>query len=407
MNELDPSDVILWLLPHRGEGFDGAAFATAKPENKSRFVAARHDSLKQRNIPREERAGTELPVEYGLFKNTDCLVLLFSHAAKTSVGVVGGCAINADFSLQDIPGVSKYHFAITFDEQNRPILRDLGSTGGTKVTYNGEEGQRLSNFDWPLVGPSIADGKPPILNITDLLQFKVIVPDHDYTSPEYIDKVKKFRTGTADPENLFASLIIQSAQGTQLPSGQQTPSRGPRSRPILYKKQIGEGNYGVVIYMWSLTTREEYIVKQPLPKLIRSRNFAEKTWRKEAEIMRSVSHVSTGVPESSCLLTLIANARDLRSILLRFETRLSLPTQNWNSSTFAAARSTATQTCQPLRTRRCSLNYLRLWNIFTIETLRSGTVTSSLKTSSLFIGGKWMASTSSLQTLASPKRLTF
>ena len=356
MNKLDPSDVILWLLPHRGEGFDGAAFATAKPENKLRFVAAPHDSPKQCNIPREERAGTELPVEYGLFKNTDCLVLLFSHGAKTSIGVVGGCAINADLSLQDIPGVSKYHFAITFDEQNRPILRDLGSAGGTKVTYNGEEGQRLSNFDWPLVGPSIANCQPPILNITDLLQFKVIVRDHNYTSPEHIDKVKRFRTGTMDPENLFPSLIIQSAQGTRLPSGQETPSRGPRSRPKLYKEQIGKGNYGVVIYVWSLLTREEYVLKQPLAKLIKSRNFAEKTWRKEAEIMQSVSHVSTGVPEPSCLLTLIANARDCRSILLRFETRLSPPTQNWNLSTFVAARSTAIPTYQPLRMHRCSLN---------------------------------------------------
>lgn len=302
MNEIDPRDVILWLLPHRGEGFDGAAFATAKPENKLRFVAARHDSPKQRDIPREERAGTELPVEYGLFENTDCLVFLFSHGARTSVGVVGGCTIDADFSLQDMPGVSKYHFTITFDDQNLPIIRDLGSTGGTKVTYNGEKGQRLSSFDWPLVGPSIANGKPSILNITDLLQFKVILPNHDYTSPEYIDKVKKFRTGTGDPENLFASLIIQSAQGTRLPSGQQTSSTGPRSRPIFYKKQIGKGAYGVVTYVWNLTTREEYVVKQPLPNLIKSRTFGETTWRKEADIMRSISHVSTGVPGSLCLL---------------------------------------------------------------------------------------------------------
>ena len=43
MNDLDPDDVILWLLPHKGEGFDGAAFATSKPENKLRFVAARRD----------------------------------------------------------------------------------------------------------------------------------------------------------------------------------------------------------------------------------------------------------------------------------------------------------------------------------------------------------------------------
>ncbi len=303
MDEIDPRDVILWLLPHQSEGFEGAARATGLPANKSRFVAARHDSPKQRDIPREERAGTELPAEYGLFENTDCLVFLFSHGARTSVGVVSGCAVNVDFPLQDILGVSKYHFAITFDEQNRPIARDLGSTGGTKVTYNEEKRQRLSNFDWPLVGPSITNGKPPILNITDRIQFMVIVPDHDYACPGYVDKVNKFRTGTGDPENLFASLIIQSGQSTRLPSGQQTPSRGPRSGPGFYKQRIGNGAFGVVIFVWNLTTREEYVVKQPLPKLINSRTFSEKTWRKEVEIMESISHVSTGIPEFSCLLT--------------------------------------------------------------------------------------------------------
>ncbi|KAL8771399.1 MAG: hypothetical protein Q9194_004890 [Teloschistes cf. exilis] len=156
------------------------------PENKSLFVAAHHNLPKQRDIPREERGGTELPVEDGLLKNTDCLAVRFT--ARTSLAVLIGCAVNNHSRIQNIPGVSKHHAAITFDDQNRPILRDLGSKGGTKVTYNGEEGQRLSNFEWPLEGPSIAKGKPPILNITDLVQLKVILPHRDYTSPEWIEK---------------------------------------------------------------------------------------------------------------------------------------------------------------------------------------------------------------------------
>ena len=183
------------------------------PQNKSRFVAAHHNSSKQRHTFRQERGGTELSAEYELLKNIDCLVARFSHGARTYVGIVCGCAANTDLTLQDIPGISKFHLAITFDDQNLPIARDLGSTGGTKVTYNGEERERLSSFDRPPVGPSIANGKPPILNITDLVQFKVVVPHRSITSPEYIDKVKKFRMGTGDPESLFASLIIQGAQG--------------------------------------------------------------------------------------------------------------------------------------------------------------------------------------------------
>jgi len=41
MDNIDFKDVVLFLLPHKGEGFEGAAFATSMPENKSRFVKAR------------------------------------------------------------------------------------------------------------------------------------------------------------------------------------------------------------------------------------------------------------------------------------------------------------------------------------------------------------------------------
>ncbi|EJT79579.1 hypothetical protein GGTG_04664 [Gaeumannomyces tritici R3-111a-1] len=194
MDSTDLDDVILFLLPHKGEGFEGAAFATSMPENKSRVVEARHNNNMAKPhssivTPRHEREGTELPEEYGLLENTDCLVLRFSHGARTSIGVVGGRAGHVDLVFQNIPGrQARSHLAFTLDETNMPIARNLGSTGGTKVTYNGEPGERL-----------IAKGThTPILNITDLLQFKVIVPHRDFASPGYIEKVDKFRLGTAD-----------------------------------------------------------------------------------------------------------------------------------------------------------------------------------------------------------------
>ncbi|KAL9009200.1 MAG: hypothetical protein Q9173_005748, partial [Seirophora scorigena] len=147
--------------------------------------------------------------------DTDSLAVRWSHGARTSVGVVGGCAANIDLSFPNLRGISKYYFAITFDNKNRPIVRDLGSKGGTKVTYDREHGQRLSSFDWPLEGPSIANGKPPILNITDLVQFKVILPDHDYASPEYIDKkhIVAFRGATF---SLYPRLKFEYVPGGSL-----------------------------------------------------------------------------------------------------------------------------------------------------------------------------------------------
>jgi len=54
----------------------------------------------------------------------------------------------------------------------------------------------------------------PFSTSQTLFQFKAIVPRRDFTSPDYMDKVKQFRVGTQDAENLFASLIIRSLQGT-------------------------------------------------------------------------------------------------------------------------------------------------------------------------------------------------
>jgi len=49
--------------------------------------------------------------------------------------------------------------------------------------------------------------------------FKVVVSSSDITSPDYIDRVVRFQQGTADPENLSASLVARSVSGTQPPKG--------------------------------------------------------------------------------------------------------------------------------------------------------------------------------------------
>src|SRR5580698_3943393 len=123
MDSTDLNDVILFLLPHKGEGFKGAALATSMPENKSRVVEARYNIAKLCSIvPQHKREGTELPEEYGLLENTDCLVLRFSYSARTSVSIVGGCARHVDLVFQNIPSVSKIHLAFTFDNKTNILI---------------------------------------------------------------------------------------------------------------------------------------------------------------------------------------------------------------------------------------------------------------------------------------------
>jgi hypothetical protein len=244
------------------------------------------------DIPsRQDRESTEWPEEQRGLESSACLVLRFSHGAKTRHGVVAGCAPNVDLPLQKRPGVSRFHLAFTFDDKDRPIARDLGSLCGTRVIYDGEERERRSNFDYLLQGPGILGNKPPVLNVTGDVQFKVVVPPRDITSQDYIDRVARFRQGTADPEDLFASLVLRSAPGTQPPTGTHTAPR-LSDGPALFEKKLSEGAFAVVTYVWNATTGEEYALKEPLEKFIKSGQVITMDWKREAEVMGGISHVS-------------------------------------------------------------------------------------------------------------------
>ena len=283
------SDIFAYLYPSRGEGYDGASYAICMPENESRFLAAVSSKRSEKAseiTDRHERGGTVLPEERGALEDTNALVCRFSDLHRTGDGLVIGCASDADIAIQPWPGISRFHLALTFDDDGWPIARDLGSSGGTVITYDGEKGERLSNFPWQLRGPEILKNKALVLNLTDLIQFLLVIPPHDMASADYCCRVAEFRKRTAEPEDLFASLRVYSGAGTQLPTGTHTPLT--RSGPIFYKKEIGRGEFGVVTYVWNVTTREKYVLKEPTRD--RLTNLELKSWREEARIMRRVSH---------------------------------------------------------------------------------------------------------------------
>lgn len=175
MAEIDPDDVILWLVPQDPDG--------SKYIRSTLSATCPGSSIPSQICPPTLR-GEESEAESPSNKDPACgakgLVFLFSHGAKTTAGIIGGTAANVDFHLPTAAGVSDYHFAITFNSRNQPIVKDLGSLGGTKVTYTGERGQRLSNFEWPLLGPSIANGMPPLLHASSRSPHRAAIP-HETT----------------------------------------------------------------------------------------------------------------------------------------------------------------------------------------------------------------------------------
>ncbi|KAF1994018.1 kinase-like protein [Amniculicola lignicola CBS 123094] len=285
----DP-DIILYLYPNDGPGKVGAREAIALSQGGPRYMPPRRrDALGQHDSPsRQDRESTEQPEEQRDLESSACLVLRFSHGAKTRHGVVAGRAPNVDLPLRKLPGISRFHLAFTFDDKDRLIVRDLGSLCGTRVIYDGEEGVRRSNFDYLLQGPRILGNNPPVLNVTGDVQFKVVVPPRDITSQDYIDRVARFRQGTADPEDLFASLVLRSALGTQPPTGTHTAPK--LSDPALVKKTLGKGAFGIVTYVWNATTGEEYALKEPLEKFIQSGKVITEDWKREAQVMGYISH---------------------------------------------------------------------------------------------------------------------
>lgn len=96
----------------------------------------------------------------------------------------------------------------------------------------------------------------------------------------------EFRQRTADPGDLFASLHVFSGAGTRLPTGTHTPLT--RSSPIFYKKEIGRGQFGVVTYVWNVTTREKYVIKEPTGDNLTALELT--SWKNEARVMRGISH---------------------------------------------------------------------------------------------------------------------
>lgn len=211
--------------------------------------------------------------------------------------------------------------------------------------------------------------------ITDLVQFKVIVPYRVITSPDYIDKVKVSAWVRQIPRTC-SPLSSFRAHKARLPIGQQTPSTDFRSCSSFYEKLLGQSAFRIVRYVWDAATRKEH-VKKPLQRFINNGRVDKKSWRKEADIMHNIFHVSIGVSAFSCLFH-TDYLKSWKCIIAFWDATVSFYFQ-LEFEYMLKTRSTVTSFCQFSKTRRFFVNYFRPWNIFTIEILWSGTVISDLK----------------------------
>lgn len=285
---MEHADIFALIYPH-GAGTVGEKASKAIKANP-RYVPprlAQPSRARRRRRDRRERESTE-PLQNPGVSPLDYLPSLsvgLGDNPRSDQGLIFGSNPNCDVFL-DIDGISNVHFSLTFDEFNRPLIKDLNSLRGTQVTYNGEgEGVRR-DFHWIVGGHHIPQEKKSIIiTVPYAVAFQIVILPHDIRSSEYVDSVNRFRQGTATTEDLLDDLGL-SYPPTR---GAQTPGTGE----ISLRKKLGEGAYGVVTHLWNVSTGEERVVKTPSPKAMANGQLNHRAWEREAYIMGLISHVCT------------------------------------------------------------------------------------------------------------------
>lgn len=272
-------DVVAYIYPAVGtEGYSGAKLTIGMNKGNPGYRAPRHrrpevlehapeavrsgppDIFNRRNREPTEDVEEHDPLEYEA-----CIRVTFAHIPKTRFGLRCGRSEDAELRLAPLPAVGFYHLALAFNQDYCLVVQDLGSTCGTTVVYGRTERGRWSSFPWIVGGSDFLKGVSPIIvKVSQFLQFRLVVPQHDVRSKSYRDKVDRFRAGTADTEPLLdlGHVGLLSRRRTEVPSGVQTPASRPTA-PVTVRKKLGQGSFAVVYRVWNVSTGEQYALKKP------------------------------------------------------------------------------------------------------------------------------------------------
>ncbi|KAH6636367.1 kinase-like domain-containing protein [Chaetomium tenue] len=175
--------------------------------------------------------------------------------------------------------ISGRHFMITFGKdfadtsEYRLVLRDLKSTNGTVVKYDGKGGERRSDFRWILSGHKNARSSIVIEPSKDIsFQLAVFIPQIGMAGP-LVEQVQRF----LEPlpiDSLVGSLNVDATLKTRA----FTP--GPKGR-------LGKGGFAVVKSYWNVSTGLAFARKVPGKEFTRD---DEETFRNEIELLSGLDH---------------------------------------------------------------------------------------------------------------------
>ncbi|KAL8902415.1 MAG: hypothetical protein Q9207_004736 [Kuettlingeria erythrocarpa] len=300
---MDDDNVVAYIYPAVGTlGYAGAVSSIEESAASPRYrpprrlrpqvLEARHRGppdifRKHERAPTVEEDEEDEKEVHDDLEYEACIKVTFDCIPKTRSGLRAGRSDDAELRLIELPGVGFYHFTLTFDNNYCLVVRDLGSTCGTTVVYDGTGRGRWSNFNWIVGGSDFLKRVSLIVvKVTQFVQFQLVIPRHDSGSKSYQDKVDRFCAGTADVEQLLDldRVGLLSRVRTIDPSGVQTPASQP-AEAVTLRKKIGRGGFGVVYRVWNVSTGEQFALKKPKKLLY---NGAD--WEKEIVIMERIDH---------------------------------------------------------------------------------------------------------------------
>ncbi|KAJ8131553.1 hypothetical protein O1611_g2073 [Lasiodiplodia mahajangana] len=271
---MEDTDLIARIHPFLDEDYDRAVAAIVaiphyKPPKHPR------QEVKPTSPSREDRESTEPPDTFApKLDELPYLELRFSRGPQTSAGFVFGTASTSDFVLPNTSKIDGYY---------RLILRDLGSSSGTAVGYDGHGLEVRKGFDWILHGYEAPNTtKNIVIQLHEKLKFKIVANQHDIASYAYIDSVERFRRGVTAPEDLIKRFGLFTGAMTQRDSSMYSPST---RQLIAFRKKLAEGTYATVNQCWDVSTGLQYACKEPMPN-----KYKGKSWQNEFEIMKDLSH---------------------------------------------------------------------------------------------------------------------
>lgn len=186
------------------------------------------------------------------------LGVAFDDIPKTNDGIVFGWAASCDVVLPRLPALSGRHFALRFDAADRLVVRDLGSAGGTSVTYDGAGAGLRRDFTW-IVGDCLhTRGNAVVVHVADdVLRFR-IVASRFVNPPSH--GLARFRAATAAAPDAPDDDGDDDDDDPEDPLPTPPPAglRALFSDPIFLREEAaGEGADATEARVWNVSTGEE------------------------------------------------------------------------------------------------------------------------------------------------------